>query len=41
MADGVGYALAAAVVEHDIGRGSARAFSVGGTTRYFRRRHVH
>ena len=36
MADGVGYPLAA-VVKHDIGRGSTRAFSVGGTTRYFRR----
>ena len=34
MADGVGYPLAA-VVKHDIGRGSTRAFSVGGTTRYF------
>jgi hypothetical protein len=33
VADGVGYPLAAAVVEHDIGCGSARAFSVGDATR--------
>jgi len=30
VVDVVGYPLAAAVVEHDIGYGSARTFSVGG-----------